>query len=506
MKKIFFLFVALTVGSVIQMGCSDDFVNKQDLSSITTSNYFTEPSHAIAAVNATYAPTQNLSLWGRRIHFMLDFSSDEVGSTPNTQGAPFELLQHTFGPAGNEHIDNPWNMFYRMIAKANIVVDRVPAIEMDASLQNRVIGEAKFLRALAYFYVNTLWGGGPLRTEKNSTELMLPRAAPAEIWSLIEQDLTDAIASLPQQYGPEDAGRATWGAAKSLLGKAYLYQERWADAEAQFDEVISSGVYQLEGEGATSVEEAIEAMRRNHDFDVKNNVESVFEIQFKAGEGGLSWNSGNATGRLESTIRPREYGVDGNAFYNAKPSDALIAAHEGNGGTAIGDRDPRIEAFYFTENSMFKEEPYLPIFESSGFAIKKYQDEMAAANNDNNVNHDVIRYADVILMSAEAKIQQGKVAEGVTLINQIRRRADPTGDILPDITTTDQGEALEALIHERRIELAFEQVRRMDLVRWGIADQFISGFVNGKHELFPIPQGEIDNNTEIDESDQNPGY
>jgi hypothetical protein len=152
-------------------------------------------------------------------------------------------------------------MFYRMIAKANIVVERVPAIEMDASLQSRVIGEAKFLRALAYFYINALWGGGPLRTEKNSTELMMPRAAPAEIWSLIEQDLTDAIAALPQQYEPEDAGRATWGAARSLLGKAYLYQKRWADAEAEFDEVISSGVYQLEGEDATSVEEAIAAMR-----------------------------------------------------------------------------------------------------------------------------------------------------------------------------------------------------------------------------------------------------
>jgi len=279
--------------------------------------------------------------------------------------------------------------------------------------------------------------------------------------------------------------------------------------------VINSGTYYLMGGtddpsgAATTVEEAISAMRTNHDFGVKNNGESIFEVQFSSGLGGLSWNSNASDGRRESTIRPREYGVDGFSFYNCKPSASLINEYEGNGGTAIGDRDPRFEAFFFTENDTLRDnKPYTEILANSGYAWKKYQDSQEVnTQNDNDCNHDVIRYADVILMAAEAKIFQNKIGEGVALINQIRRRADPSGAILPDVESgITQQDAIDALVHERRVELCGEQVRRIDLVRWGVAADFINNFQTGKHEFFPIPQFEIDANEAMTLSDQNPNY
>ncbi|GEM_PF-182706 len=520
MKRI--IITALTISlSLLYTSCGDEFLNRTDNTSVNSGSFYQTEADAVASVTAAYAPLQNLSLWGRRIHFMLDFASDEVAPTPNTQGAPFELLQHTFGPQGNEHIDNPWNMFYRMIAKTNITIGEVSDIDIDQQVKDEVIGQAKFLRALGYFYINALWNGGPLRTEENDEELSTPRASPEEIWELVESDLTDAATKLPWEWDEANVGRATRGAAKSLLGKAHLYQEEYQAAETELMDVINNGSYYLIGGPndptgeATTVEEAIAAMRQNHTFGVKNNGEAVFEVQFLGGAGGLSWNSNNENGRREATIRPREYGVDGSSFYNAKPSPELLAAFVGNGGTAIGDRDLRFEAFFFTENDTIvqggEEVPYSDILATSGYAYKKYQQDRFVQNpnnpDDNDVNHDVIRYADVILMAAEAKIQQGKVVEGVALINQIRRRADPTGAILPDRPTgASQAEAIDFLISERQVELSMEQVRRTDLVRWGLAPQFIANFQAGKHEYYPIPQNEINNNEAITEADQNPGY
>jgi starch-binding outer membrane protein, SusD/RagB family len=518
MKNIKSILLLLTA-VFMYTACGDGFLNKIDNTSINSSSFYKSESDAIKSVNAVYAPMQNISLWGRRIHFLLDFSCDEIGPTPNTQGPPLELILHTFGPVGNEHIDEPWRAFYRIISKANITIKNVGAME-DAlfttpGMKARVLGEAKFLRALAYFYINAIWNGGPLRTEANDTEISVARASAAEIWAQVEQDLVDAKNALPVSYPAADLGRVTKGAAQSLLGKAYLFQQKWSLAETEFMAVINSGAYYLMGGPndpagqATTVEEAIAAMRKNHNFGVKNIGESVFEVQFAAGLGGLSWNSGAETGRQESTIRPHEYGVDGRSFYNCKPNAGLIAAYGGTG-TGIGERDPRVEAFYFTQNDFLDNgaTPYATIFANSGYAWKKYQDgNFVSTGNDNDVNHDVIRYADVLLMAAEAKIQQDKVDEGIALINQIRKRADPTGAIVPERALgAGKTQAIDWLILERRLELAGEQTRRLDLVRWGIAKDVIPTFQVGKHEYFPIPQFEINSNQEMTEADQNPGY
>jgi hypothetical protein len=520
MKKTL-IFTFLIGSMLVYTRCGDDFLNKVDETSINSGSFYNTEGDAIASVNAAYAHLQNISLWGRRIHFMLDFASDEIAPTPNTQGPPIELLLHTFGPQGNEHIDNPWQMFYKTIARANITIGEVSEMDIDQTVKSQVLGQARFLRALSYFYINALWNGGPLRTEE-TTASDVPRADPAEIWALIESDLAFAAQNLPAEWGASDKGRATSGAANALLGKAHLLQEDWAAAETALMQVINSGVYELIGgpessDPAETIDEAIAAIRSNHAFGVKNNAEAVFEVQFKSGEGGLSWDSNNATGRAESTVRPQEYGVDGFSFYNAKPTDKLLNAYERivPGNNDKGNVDPRFQAYFFTKyDTLTKGEekiPYNNILATAGYAWKKYQDENTVQNpnnaGDNDVNHDVIRYADVLLMAAEAKIRQNKVAEGIALINQVRRRADPTSTILPlRPTGASQQEALEYLIHERQVELAGEQVRRIDLVRWGLADENLTGFQSNKNEYFPIPQAEIDANDAISNGDQNPGY
>lgn len=513
--------ILLLVGTLIYTRCDDGFLNKVDQTSINSGSFYNTETDAVASVNAAYAHLQNLSLWARRIFFMLDFASDEIDPTPNTQGAPFELIQHTFGPQGNEHIDNPWQMFYKLIARTNITIEEVSDMDINQDVKDEVLGQAHFLRALGYFYINALWNGGPLRTEE-TTEINVPRASPEEIWTLIESDLTTAISQLPATWPASEAGRATSGAAEALLGKAHLYQEEWQDAETHLMNVINSGNYYLIGGPndpageASTIDEAIEALRVNHAFDIKNNAEAVFEVQFQSGSG-LSWNSTSATGRAEGSVRPQEYGVDGFSFYNAKPSDKLLNAYERivPGNNDKGNVDPRFQAFFFTKyDTLVKGEeviPYSDIQATAGYAWKKYQHETTVQDPNNasasNVNHDVIRFADVILMAAEAKIRQGDVADAVELINRIRRRADPTATILPDISpSVSQEEAIEALIHERQVELSGEQVRRTDLVRWGIAAQNINNFQSNKHEYFPIPQSEIDANQALGPDDQNPGY
>lgn len=496
MKRLIYIAFSLSLLALLYVSCTDSFLDTNNKNSVNSDSFYQTPEDAVASVNSAYAMLQAHGLWGRSIFFLLDFAGEEVGTTANTQGPPLELLNHTYTSSGNTHITTPWSNLYDMISKANSTIMNVSEMEnIDESLQSRVIAEARFLRGLGYFYINAIYGGGPLRTVENLEEINIPRSSSEEIWNQVESDLSSAYPDLPQkgEYSDADVGRATSGAARALLGKAHLYQEEWADAEEQFQAVVDSDVYHLiraEEFGG----DPVAAMRSNHAPEVANNDEAVFEVQFSAGTG-FGWST-DGTGLNETSIRPQEYGVNGFAFYNAVPASDLIDAYE--------EDDPRLEAFYFGPNSTYQGEPYP--FEEDSWAWKKYQKTDEAEQSESDANMDAIRYADVLLMMAEAKIQQGDVADGVDYINQVRRRADPSGTILPDRVTTSQSEAMEYLIHERRVELSGEQTRFFDLVRWGLAAEELETFQTGKHEVFPIPQNEINANTEISQEDQNPGY
>lgn len=496
MKRLILIVLSLSMTALLYVSCTDSFLETTNQNSVNSDSFYQTAEDAEASVNSAYALLQGHGLWGRSIFFLLDFAGEEVGTTANTQGPPLELLNHTYTSSGNEHITNPWSNLYDMISKANSTILNVSEMEeIDTDLRDRVVAEAHFLRGLGYFYINVIYGGGPLRTIDNLEEINVPRASEEDIWAQVEDDLTSAYQNLPQkgEYSEADVGRATSGAARSLLGKAHLYQEEWSDAEARFQEVINSDVYHLIRADEFGGD-PVAAMRSNHSPEVDNNDEAVFEVQFAAGTG-FGWET-DGTGLNETSIRPQEYGVNGFAFYNAVPASDLIDAYEAD--------DPRLEAFYFGPNSTHQGDPYP--FEEDGWAWKKYQKTDEAEQSESDANMDVIRYADVLLMMAEAKIQQGQVAEGIDYINQVRRRADPSGAILADRSTADQSEAMDFLIHERRVELAGEQTRFFDLVRWELADEELETFQSGNHEVFPIPQGEINANTEISQDDQNPDY
>lgn len=477
-------------------GCGDSFLQKKDKNSVNTDTFYDTEEQALASVNAAYALTQSHGMWGRSFFFLLDFAGQEVGPTSNTQSPPFELLDHTYSAEGNTHVNQPWTNIYDMISKTNSTIENVG--EMDDSsispnLRDRIIAEAKFLRALGYFYINAIYGGGPLRTVENQQELHLPRADPSDIWAQVESDLSDAASVLPERGGYDDAdeGRATSGAAYALLGKAHLYQEEFSDAENALQRVIDQGVYELH-QASDYGGDAGAALRAIHDPYTDNPPESIFEIQFIEGSQ-FGW-SMDGVGLSESSIRPTEYGVDGFAFYNCVPAEDLIDAYDSG--------DPRLEAFYYGPNNTYMGEPYP--FGDKGWAWRKYtRDDATEMDFASPANMVVIRYADVLLMQAEAKIRSGSgVSDGIELINDVRERSE----LSPRNTGAGQSQAFEWLKTERRLELAGEQTRFFDMVRWGDAADAWDSFQSGKHEVFPIPQSEINANTALSQEDQNPGY
>lgn len=487
MKKIYIINLILVV-CISFTSCSDEFLEKSNPNQFTDKEFYKTADDAVQSVTAIYASLQPASLYGRNVFFVYDFTSDDVQATHKTESEPKQLIEHTFDYT-HGRINHVWYGWWNVIAAANISITRIPAIEMDTDLKNRLLGEAKFLRALAYHNLVTYWGGVPLRNDEESMiKANISRSSEEDVYSAIEADLTESIKILPVSYDSDNSGRATVGAAKSLLGKVYLFQKKWDQAEATLKEVVMSNTYSL-----------VADVRDNHAPGKRNNSEDIFQVYY-ANEGDVDWWR-SPSGLKENSLRPVEYGVDGyGGWFNCQPSDELVAAFEPN--------DPRFNAFIFNENSNFNtgdpEVDFADKIAEYGYAWRKYQRDEAEEYAKTLVDFDVIRYADVLLMLAEAYLENDNIDKAVEYINMIRHRADPTGLILIPRVLNGKAQVKEWLIHERRIELCGEQTRRADLVRWGIADQYLRGFVKGKHELYPIPQSEINSNQEI--NDNNPNY
>jgi hypothetical protein len=425
---------------------------------------------------------------------MNDLGSDELIGNGPLQVTLGQLLSYGFDVT-NGNINDYYRGFFRGVHRANLVLDNLPKIATKTDLSKRMEGEARFLRAFYYFELVTAFGGVPIYTKPFIVGDEYPeRATPEQVYALIEEDLTFAINNLPlrSQYGAEDMGRVTKGAAQALLGKAYLFQNKNSDAATQFKAVINSNEYAL-----------MDDYRDNFlEFNQKNeyvefNKESLFEVSFMGQNKSVGGNWGDDNpGQGEATWRAIEYGVSG--FQNTTPSDALVAAYP--------DTDPRKMANFFGPGSKWYNGDYP--FNSLGWEHKKYSIADVGGAQDLNfdgssINMRVIRYADVLLMAAEALNALGQDAEAVGYVNQVRNRPSVNIGDLPANQTT--GTALrDAIRNERRLELALEQVRKRDLIRWGIARQVLgSKFVEGKHEVLPIPQAEIDLNPKLK---QNPNY
>lgn len=460
----------------------EDFLEKNLQGQLTQESFPVSASDALLATNACYATLRNSS-FSSGLFPLTDIMSDDAykGSNPGDQAAvigPYDNF--TFTTSGNE-LSSWWAALYEGVKRTNVVLVNVPAINMDEELKNRYLGEASFLRALFYFDLVRAWGGVPLITGLNPP-LALARAPKEDIYDLIKTDLRFSIAHLTEksELETEELGRATTGAAKALLAKVFLFEDNFDSCEYYALQVIASTEYGLEPvfTDASSI-------------NGEHGIESVFEV----GAQGVEAATGNQYANVQG-VR----GTPNRGWGFNRPSLDLRALFEAGDprlkGTIIdlGDVLDGITIAGDGTTPDITEDGEGNVIEIECYNRKVWTPGTTVPPQFGH-NRRIIRYADVLLMAAEALNENDKPAQALTYLNLVRERArEGNNSILPDITTTDKNQLRDAILLERRMELALEGQRFWDLVRTGKAAEVLGplGFETGKHELFPIPQNEID--------------
>lgn len=461
--------LALSLGS-----CEKDFLDKTPPDAIPVDGFFNSAERAEQGVNAIYATLQTTELYSNTMSKLYTPPTGEVVLT-NTGGYGFNDFTYS---AADGILMDVYGKLYEGVFRANTVIKEVALMEdIDASLQSRLVGEAKFLRAFYYWHLTTLWGDVPLFTEpfEVPSDALVAKSTRAAIYEVMIQDLIDAEAVLPEVYGASDLGRATKGAAQALLGKVYLYDENYEQAEVWLGEVIDSELYDL-----------VENFGDVININSENNVESVFEIQFaEVGEGDV--------GTLRVSYNNPQ--VNG-GFGNNLPTQTIVDAFE--------DGDPRLNESIFIDGDVFAPElsteslnldTYQSVWSATGYNLKKGLFPVMYVNN-RGTNFPAIRYADVLLMYAEAANELDMRDVARDAVNEVR---DRVGMTLLDAGTTGTKEALfDAIVHERQVELAFEYHRFNDLRRWGLAQTVLgpNGYAE-RNRYYPLPQEEIDTNENL---------
>lgn len=475
-----FLFVIILItGS----GC-EKFLEEEPQGELTQEGFPVTQSDALLATNAAYASLRD---W----HYnsggfpIPDIMSDDAhkGSNPN-DGLP------TVGPYDDftmtttqDGLDRWWNSLYVGVKRANVVIEKVPEISMDEALKTRCIAEARFIRGVVYFDFVRAWGGVP-KVTTTTPELNLPRSSEEEIYALIFEDLNFAAQNLPvkSDYAAEDLGRATRGAANAMLARVHLFRGEFSEAEDFAMKVIDTQQYGLEL-----------VFTDANGVNGNLGIESVFEIGAVQVEG---YNSGGNQYANTQGVR----GTPNRGWGFNRPSLDLRYSFEENDprlkGTIIdlGDviDDVEILGDGTTPDETFDEEGNL--IEVECYNRKVWVPGTSTITQWGH-HRRLIRYADVLLMAAEALNENNKPNDALVYLNMVRQRArEGNSDILPDITTTNKEELRALILRERRNELAMEGHRFWDLLRTGNAPTILGplGFITGQHELLPIPQTEID--------------
>lgn len=475
------LFVVFVSG--LLMSCND-FLNVSPQSELTQEAFPKTQQDALQSTNAVYSTLRDWHYHSGGFP-ILDIMSDDAhkGSSPNDQAntvGAYEDFSHS--PTG-DGLGRWYNALYEGIRRANIVIEKVPPISINENLKNRYLGEASFLRALYYFDLVRAFGGVPLVT---STEppLEVPKSSAEEIYTQVEEDLLFAIDNLPPKsdYSQSDLGRATRGAAQALLARVYLFRGDFENAEDYAMAVINSNEYGLEPNFVDANGEAGE-----------HGIESVFEI------GAISSSPVEAGGNQYANTQGVR-GTPNRGWGFNRPSLDLRDAFEAG--------DPRLEGTIIDLGDVIdgieiEGDGDTPdqVTNDQGDVIKVecYNRKVWITGTTTNTqwghNRRLIRYADVLLMAAEALNENNKPGQALVYLNEVRERArEGNSSILPDITTTNKDSLRDIIMHERRVELALEGHRFWDLVRTDRAAEVLGplGFVEGKHGLLPIPQSEID--------------
>ena len=459
-------------------GCSEDFIDLAPISEVTAGNFYNNESDIEQAVVAAYGALQSSNMYKENFLYFMEGRSDNSYFEDITQSekSDFDFFRET---ASNGLLNNTWNTCYIGIQRCNIVLNRIDAIEMDENVKSVRKGEVRFIRALTYFNMVRMWGELPVVLEEIDdpfTSYGDVRQPVDEVYDAIIDDLQTAISFLPENQA--QVGRVTKGAALTLLGKVYLTLELWGDAITTLKQVESLG-YQI-----------LPNYSDVFDAENENNQESIFEIQFKSGFDG----EGSVFRRMHVPLGVTNLlnNVSAGAGFNLPTEDLYNA---------------------FSDNDLRREVTASRIPNDGRLYTNKFT-AISSIPNDEDNNFMVLRYSDVMLMLAEATNELGYVPDGEAFayLNMIRTRAGI--ETLTSANVTNQEEFRDAILLERRLEFALENQRWFDLVRTGKAIEVMQAYeedrgpmiVQGnKHELFPIPQAQI-NIMNSPNFQQNPGY
>ena len=479
-------------------GCQK-FLDQPVLGQYEAGQFFTSNTNAVLAVNAAYVPLSFRDAASNPLWVLGDVASDDAvkGSNPGDQ-ADFENIDNFNITPTNAAVEAMWKRYYDGIFRCNVVTDGLPASNaaVSAEVRQQVLGQARFLRAYYYFQLTTIYGRIPLRVKvETPEELQSPARDQADIYAQIEADCQAAALALPNAWTGADLGRATKGAALALLAKTYLYEKKYTLAASTAQQVTALG-YTL-----------LPLFADNFRAATINNAESIFSVQHTAN---LSPNQGN---NLNQWFAPRQQ--NGYGFFY--PTRSLVNNFEKSPG---GTDDPRLDYSVGRYGHSFFGVPFDTTWTTTGYLSKKHLQPLsevpANTKGDGNLNFQALRYAEVLLIEAEASNEAGNPGAALGPLNMVRKRAresylnDPTlpgtgtvpAGLLPDITTNDQSTLRDLIRRERRSEMATEFQRFFDLGRYGeayarqaLADQ--PNFNYARNRYFPIPQSERDTNKQL---------
>lgn len=501
--------VALIAATVLSMSLAacDSFLEQEPQAQVATSSAYTTADDASRAVTAAYNPLRatnwccasagNANGGGYNYWVFGNVATDDAikgGESGSDQVYAQEIAYYTVTP-GNLAVDDAWDILYIGVRNANLVLDKVPEIEMtDAALQERYLAEAKFLRAYYYFLLVQTFGDVPLLLTTDMEAYELARSPKEEVLSQIIKDFTEAEAVLPlkSQYAQGDLGRATKGAARAYLGKVYMFMKDYARAVEWFGKVINSGEYHLVEDYASMFTEAGE-----------NGPEIIFAIQYNYDP---PRTQRNPMGVVQGSRAMYGWG------FNAPSQDFVDAFEPG---------DPRLEHTVYKNGDIMRDGKTADVGNSpTGYMNRKsYVADYEAPGGFFNSANDMImmRLGKVLLWYAEAANEIGNTEAALSALNQVRARArEGNPDVLPDVTDRNQGTLRQKIWHEQRVEYGQEYERFFDLVRTGRAAEVLHNFAakynTGQganfnpsvHTVMPIPPSEI--SLSEGKITQNPGY
>lgn len=454
MKKYIFMILSAAV-----LSSCDDFIDLNPISQSSSAGFYGTEYEMEQGLAAAYGALQSTNQYGGIGYpSFMEVPSDNTWNLNTTQnGGRAAAFDNFVVDASNAQLQSTWVSCFDGVQKANLVITRASASETIAEdVKKRILGEAYFLRALTYFNMVRIWGYVPLLTEEVANvndAFNHTQATPDEIYAQIIKDLEFGASNLPASYTGNNIGRVTKGAAQTLLAKVYLTQKNWSQALTLLKSVISSGTYDL-------VPNFADVFAVNN----KNNIESIFEVQFDNSINGEGYSGGN----------PLEAGND----VNNLPSDNLLRL--------------------FNENPDDRKDASVIDVGAQGMRLYKWHDTKTSYGMGFNII--VLRYADVLLMAAEAMNELGYGDnDALKYLNMVRSRSHAAEYSYTELA--DQAAFRDAVEKERRLELAFENHRWFDLVRTGKALEIVNKNDGGSvltvdaksHQLlFPIPQSEID--------------